>query len=90
MPINSAIKVLAVVLESFHMALLITADGLVSLPLDSLGGTLGVILSFGNKEAFCSVRRGLWGGISAPLCAKAEKKKVGPSERDSVRRKKSE
>lgn len=39
MPINGAIKVLAVVLESFHRALLMTADGFVSLPLYSLGGT---------------------------------------------------
>lgn len=53
-----------------------TTDGLVSPPLHSLGGTLGVILPLGNKEAFCSVRVGLWGGISAPLCAKAEKEKV--------------
>lgn len=32
---------LAVVLESFHRALLITADGSLSLPLRSLGGTTG-------------------------------------------------
>lgn len=82
MPVNCAIKVLAAVLESFHRALLITADGLVSLPLHLLGGTLGVILPLGNKEAFCSVRKGLWGGISAPLCAKAEKKKVRQSEEE--------
>lgn len=81
MLINSAIKVLAVVLESFHRALLITADGLVSLPLHLFGGTLGVIIPLGNKEAFCSVRRGLWGGSSAPLCAKAEKKKARASEK---------
>lgn len=79
MPINSAIKVLAVVLESFHRALLMTADGLVSPPLHLLSGTLGVILPLGNKEAFCSVRKRLWGGISAPLCAKAEKKEVRAS-----------
>lgn len=76
MPVNSAIKVLAEVLESFHRALLMTADGLVSLLLHLLDGTLGVILPIGNKEAFCSVGEGLWGGISAPLCAKAEKKKA--------------
>ena len=76
MLINSAIKVLAVVLESFHRALLMTADGLVSLLLQLLGGILGVILPLGNKEVFCSVREGLWGGISAPLCAKAAKEKV--------------
>ena len=59
MLINSAIKVLAVVTGSFHRALLMTADGLVSLPLHSLCCTLGVILPLGNKEAFCSVRKGL-------------------------------
>lgn len=79
MPINSAIKVLAVVLESFQ-GTLITADGLLSLPLHLLGGKLGVIFPLGNKEAFCSVKKGLWCGISAPLCAKAEKKKVRASE----------
>lgn len=84
MPINTAIKMLAVVLESFHSALLITADGLVSLPLPLLCGTLGVILSLRHKEAFCSVRKGLWGGISAPLCAKAEKKKVRQFEEEEV------
>lgn len=41
--INTAIKVLAVVLESFHRALLITADGLVSLLLHLFSGTLGVV-----------------------------------------------
>lgn len=53
-----------------------TADGLVSIPLHLLGGILGVNLPLTNKEVFCSVREGLWGGISAPLCAKAKKKKV--------------
>lgn len=78
MPINTAIKVLAVVLESFHRALLITAEGLFSLLLHLFGGTLGVILLPGKKkkkEALCSARTGLWGGISAPLCAKAEENK---------------
>lgn len=72
MPINTAIKVLAVVLESFHRALLVTADGFVSLLFHLFGGTLGVILLPGKKEALCSERIG--GGISAPLCAKTEKK----------------
>lgn len=36
----------------------------------------------GNKELFCSDRKKkcLWGGISAPLCAKAENNKVRESE----------
>lgn len=50
MPINTAIKVLAVVLESFHRALLITAEGLFSLLLHLFGGTLGVILLPGKKK----------------------------------------
>lgn len=74
MPINAAMKMLAVVLESFLSALLITADGLVSLVLHLFGGTLGFVLLPGNKEPFCSDSNDFWGGISAPLCAKAEKK----------------
>lgn len=33
-----------------------------------------------NNEVFCSVREWIRDGISAPLCAKAEKKKVKASE----------
>ena len=77
MPINSAIKVLAVVLESFHRALLITADGLVSLPLHLLCGTPGVTLPLRNKEAFCSVRKRALGWYQcATLCQGREKEKV--------------
>lgn len=43
-PINGAIKVLAVILESFHRALVTSADGLVSLLSLLFGGTLAVIL----------------------------------------------
>lgn len=57
-----------------------TTNGLVSMPLHLLGGILGVILPLTNKEVFCSVTEGLWGGISAPLCAKAKNKKVRASE----------
>lgn len=39
------------------------------------GGTLGVVLPLANKELFYSVREGIWGGISAPLCAKGKNKK---------------
>lgn len=42
--VNSAVKVLAGILESFHRALVITADGLVSLLPLLFGGTLAVIL----------------------------------------------
>ena len=41
-----------------------------------LGTTLGILLLLSSKELFCSVKEGFWGGISSPLCAKAEKKKV--------------
>lgn len=63
MLVNTAIKVLAVVLESFHRALLITADGRDSQLLHLFGGTLGVILLCGEKKKnmLCSVgekRRG--------------------------------
>lgn len=57
MLVKTAIKVLAVVLESFHRALLITADGRESRLLRLFGGTLGVILLCGEKKKsmLCSV-----------------------------------
>lgn len=63
MLVNTVVKVLAVVLESFHRALLITADGWDSRLLHLFGGTLGVILLCGEKKksVLCSVgekRRG--------------------------------
>lgn len=74
MPINTAIKVLAVVLESFHRALLITAEGLFSLLLHLFGGTLGVILLPGKKRGivFCQNRALGWYQC-ATLCQSREK-----------------
>lgn len=80
MPINTSIKCWQSSWNSYTWALLITADGLVSLLLHLFSSTLGVILLPGNKEEFCSISKRLWDGISAPLCAKGEKNKVRASE----------
>lgn len=58
MPINSAIKVLAFVLESFHRALLMTADGFVPLRLRKLSGTVRVVLSSEIKRRFVLSKAG--------------------------------